>query len=43
MGVAQKSYSTVQKALDIDNLSLENIQHKNNTLNTIKKILQARI
>ena len=36
IGIAQKSYSTQQKALDIGNLSLENIQNQNPTLKTIK-------
>ena len=30
------NYSTLQKALDIGNLSLENIQHRNPTLKNIK-------
>ena len=40
IGIAQKSYSTLQKALDIGNLSLENIQHRNPTLKTIKMRLK---
>ena len=36
IGITQKCYSTLQKALNIGNLSVENIQNKNPTLNTIK-------
>ena len=38
--IAQKSYSTQQKPLDIGNLSLENIQHQNPTLKNIKMPLK---
>ena len=38
--IAQKSYSTLQKALDIGNLSLESIQNQNPILKTIKMKLK---
>ena len=36
IGITQKCYSTLQKALNIGNLSLENIQNRNPTLKPIK-------
>ena len=40
IGIAQKTYSTLLKALDIDNISLENIQNRNPTLKTLKMQLK---
>ena len=40
IGIAQKSYSTLHKAIENDNLSLENIQNRNPTLKTIRMQLK---